>query len=93
MGLPIVATSLLGQQLGWTNGIELLIADRPEDFALACQCLYNNEAQWILVREAALKKVAADCRKDRFEETIKNALHDAACDLSKIKIRSEDRNS
>jgi len=75
-GLPVVATGLLGRQLGWTDGVELLTADRPEDFALACHRLYENPELWGSLREAAIGRIGQDCSSDRFAQTIQCALRD-----------------
>ena len=83
MGLPVVATSLLGRQLGWTDETELLTADRPEDFALACQRLYEDPKLWCRIREAALIRVGQDCNPDRFEEIIHSMLRDVVHNFPK----------
>jgi GT2 family glycosyltransferase/lipopolysaccharide biosynthesis protein/Tfp pilus assembly protein PilF len=69
-GLPTVATSLLGTQLGWDDDAELLIGDAPEDFAAQCARLYTNRALWYRLREAALVKVAADCDPVIFDKKL-----------------------
>jgi O-antigen biosynthesis protein len=73
-GIPIVATSLLGHQLGWTNGEELLLADNAEDFAESCIKLYNDPVLWQKLRENALNRVAQDCSQESFDQTIKKIL-------------------
>jgi GT2 family glycosyltransferase/glycosyltransferase involved in cell wall biosynthesis len=75
-GLPVVATGLLANQLGWTNGVELLAADRPEDFAEACCKLYSNEQLWQRIRRAALKKAEQDCNPHTFVKTVASVLED-----------------
>jgi glycosyltransferase involved in cell wall biosynthesis len=83
MGLPVVATSLLARQLGWTDEIELLTADRPDGFALACQRLYEDPNLWGRLREAALIRVVQDCSPDRFEEIIHGILRDVVRNFPK----------
>jgi glycosyltransferase involved in cell wall biosynthesis len=73
-GIPIVATSLLGRQLGWTNGQELLTADNAEDFAENCVKLYNNSELWQKLRDNALNRVMTDCSQDSFDRMLKKIL-------------------
>jgi glycosyltransferase involved in cell wall biosynthesis len=42
LGIPMVVTTLIAGQLGWENGREALIADQPEEFALACARLVQD---------------------------------------------------
>lgn len=65
-GLPTVCTSLLAQQLGWRDGVELLVADDPESFAAKCIELHENETLWLSIRANALKRLEAECSKEVF---------------------------
>jgi glycosyltransferase involved in cell wall biosynthesis len=56
-GLPIVATSLLADQLGWRNGVELLVADTDEEIAAACIKLHEDEKLWRSMRDAAGQRI------------------------------------
>ncbi len=73
-GLPVVATSLLGGQLGWKNEEELLLADTAETFAENCVKLYSNSGLWNRIRENALNRVITDCSQESFDQTLKNIL-------------------
>jgi len=53
-GVPVVATPLLADQLGWTD--ELIVADEAE-FGEACIRLYSDETLWSSTRKKALKRV------------------------------------
>jgi glycosyltransferase involved in cell wall biosynthesis len=46
LGVPVVATFLLAQQLGWENERHLLVADSAEDFAAAVSRLFYNATLW-----------------------------------------------
>ena len=61
-GLPVVATTLLASQLGWTDGHELLAApaDDPETFARQVVRLYRSETLWNDVRAAAIARIRRD---------------------------------
>jgi GT2 family glycosyltransferase len=76
LGLPVVASNMLAQSLGWQDGRELLAADpaQPERFAEQCIRLYQDRTLWTRVREAALQAVARDCDPQRFRETLGQAL-------------------
>jgi len=73
-GIPIIATTLLGQQLGWTNGEELLLADTAEDFAECCIKLSNNPELWQKLRDNALNRVMRDCSQEAFDQTLRKIL-------------------
>lgn len=58
-GLPVVATELLRQQLGWIDGQELLTAGAADAAAFACAivALHRDEIMWQRLRDAALERV------------------------------------
>ena len=69
-GLPLVATRLIGSQLGWEDKEELLIADDACTFAAACARLYGDEAVWNRLRRNALKRVEEECAPSLFSERL-----------------------
>ena len=73
-GLPVVATELLGRQLGWTNGAELLLAATADDFAAACARLYQDAELWHALRRRALDRLTAETRADDFTATLRGLL-------------------
>jgi len=73
-GLPVVATSLLARQLGWQDGVEMLVADSPEDFAHQVARLHTDAALWTAIRTAALERVAQDCEPSTFQHRIRAVL-------------------
>jgi GT2 family glycosyltransferase/glycosyltransferase involved in cell wall biosynthesis len=73
-GLPVVATSLLANQLGWQPDRDLLVADDQESFARACARAYRDADLWQRVRLAALGRVAQDCSCESFETSLAEAL-------------------
>ncbi|MGI9106624.1 MAG: glycosyltransferase [Pyrinomonadaceae bacterium] len=70
-GLPLVATSLIGNQLGWQNEKEILLADTEAEFAAACVRLYQDRILWNQLRLNALKRVELDCCPDAFSNRLK----------------------
>jgi GT2 family glycosyltransferase len=73
-GLPAVATSILADQLRWKDGRELLVADDPEKFALACFRLYSDERVWLTLRANALERIKHDCSPSEFSAHVASAL-------------------
>ena len=73
-GVPFAVTSLLARQLGWNDGVEVLVADDPAGFAARCVDLYTNAALWKRLRKAALGRVRLECSTYAFESTVKEIL-------------------
>lgn len=73
-GLPIVCTSILAEELGWRDGVELLVADDPVEFAKCCVRLYRDGDLWQRLRTQALERVARECSKESFAAALVNAL-------------------
>lgn len=73
-GLPLVATTLIGAQLGWQHDEELLLADDAADFASACVKLYQDGALWKRLRQNALKRIETDCSPELFSERLKTIV-------------------
>ncbi len=75
-GVPVMATTLLADQLGWEAGRELIAceAEAPAAFAAALVELYRDAAMWQSVREAALERITRHCSGAQFTATIKAIL-------------------
>ncbi len=73
-GLPAVATSLVGLQLGWENERELLLADDPQSFADACVRLYTNRLLWNRLRDNMIKRAGEDFSPKRFSEQLRRIV-------------------
>ena len=75
-GVPVVATQLLADQLGWINGEDLLSSDAsdPETFIRHCIRLYTNERLWTKLRENALARIEEECSPERFASVLKEVL-------------------
>lgn len=65
-GVPVVATTILADQLGWNAGDDLMVAEDPHQFAEACAKLYTDERLWYSIREKALQRIGNECSPDRF---------------------------
>ena len=73
-GIPVVATPLLAEQLGWTDGQELLVGETAEELAERSIELYTDRDLWEKVRRQALERVAKDCSPDRFDRTLREVV-------------------
>jgi len=73
-GLPVVATQLLADQLGWTDR-ELAIASDAESFALRCIEMYTDAEKWSRLRQAALERVIRECSTEIFEESVRRIFN------------------
>ena len=76
LGLPVVASELLRQQLGWENGQELLAADvtDPDAFARHVIQLYQSEALWTQIRAAAAERVRLENDPGRYRSLVGSIL-------------------
>jgi glycosyltransferase involved in cell wall biosynthesis len=77
-GVPIVCSTLVARQLGWSDGIEVLTADTAADFAAAVAALYADRDLWLRLRETALTRVSADYSAIAFRSAVSTALTVAA---------------
>lgn len=73
-GLPVAATGLLADQLGWTDGRELMVGDTADAFARATARLYTDAGLWNAVRAGGLAALARDCDPQLFQRTVADAL-------------------
>ncbi len=79
-GLPVVATALLAEQLGWPDGEALAVAATGDaDSWVETVCAtYGDEAAWSRLRAGAAARVAAECAEVGFTAAIEGALREAA---------------
>ena len=73
-GLPVVATRLIADQLGRTDGVDILAADTPAEFAQACRRLYADADLWGAIRAQALARLEVECSPARFEAVVGETL-------------------
>ena len=73
-GLPVVATRVLADQLGWCHEVELMVADDAASFAQQVVRLYQDRALWETVRAGALKRLAQDCDPAVFRARVREVL-------------------
>jgi GT2 family glycosyltransferase len=75
-GLPVVATDLLRQQLGWEAGKELMAADcvDPAAFARHVVAVYRDPALWQSLRDHALARLAAENSREHYVQALTTIL-------------------
>jgi len=77
VGLPVVATDILTQQLGWIHGHELMSANSADDFAAGCVQVYRDEVLWSRLRVNGMAAIQRDCDPGVFSSTIRDALRES----------------
>lgn len=73
-GIPVVCTSLLCEQLGWTPGREIQVADTPQEFVERVGALLENDELWNAQREAAFARVESEFSAGGFVDSITSFL-------------------
>jgi O-antigen biosynthesis protein len=75
-GVPVVATSLLREQLGWRDGVELLSAEADDaaGFAAKVVALYRSEALWTGLRDAAADRLLRDNGREAYVRVLRDLL-------------------
>lgn len=76
LGVPVVASQLLVDQLDWRAGRDILSADihNPEDFARRCIELYTDAGQWQMIRENALERIREECSVDVLKSHVREVF-------------------
>ena len=74
LGVPVVCTPIVAEQLGWCHDVELLVAEDAKAFAACCRDLHEDAALWTRIRQAALARVERDCAPEAFRDALDSAL-------------------
>lgn len=74
LGVPMVVTDLIREQMGWEAEQEVLSASDPAGFAEACARLHEDATLWMRIRDGALDRVRAECSPERFRRTVRELL-------------------
>ena len=74
-GVPVVATSMVADQLGWSDRCDLLVANDAQNFAEACEELYRDEVLWYSIRDKALERIRNECSPDRFRQKLQEIVN------------------
>ena len=89
-GLPVVCTSLLARQLGWTGGSDLMTADSPDTFASCCASVYTNGAQWLRLRANSSSRLVREYSPEIFAASLTNALESGARSVPSRRVTATD---
>lgn len=75
-GIPIVASNILVEQLGWQDEKDILAAltDDPEFFASQIIRLYQTEVLWDQLRDNALNHIEQECDHQQFKKQLQAIL-------------------
>lgn len=74
LGVPMVATDLIVEQLAWTAGRDILASSEAGQFAQHCHDLYADPDLWKSLRANALARVEEDCSPAVFRATIEQVV-------------------
>jgi GT2 family glycosyltransferase len=73
-GLPVVGTAILSSQLGWTDDLQMKVANDAVSFAENCIALHQNETTWTRIRARALDAIREECSPLAFERQLRAML-------------------
>ena len=73
-GLPVIATTLMTKQLGWTSGIEIQDADDAAKMALKAIELHENSKIWSAQSNAAKARVVDEFSSNSFSKRLLSIL-------------------
>ena len=73
-GLPVVATRLLCEQLGWIPDVEILVADSPKEFLNKINNVLEDEDLWYQIQKRAHARVSRDFSSFAFEKSLSSVL-------------------
>jgi glycosyltransferase involved in cell wall biosynthesis len=69
-GIPVVATQLLANQLGWRSGQEMLASDEADAFSDALAALYGDENLWKDLQTRMQERTQQDFAPEPFHRTL-----------------------
>jgi glycosyltransferase involved in cell wall biosynthesis len=58
-GVPVVTTSVGAEGMGFRDGVDIMIADTPREFAVKTLALYRDTVLWRRISRAAYRSVQA----------------------------------
>src|SRR6202008_1121145 len=89
----VSSPALIADQLGWTGGREISVADDRDTFAEAAVALHQSADRWHAQRDAATRRVAAEHGAEMFKDGISTLLGDGRNAAAYHETASEDYNS
>lgn len=91
LGIPMVVTDLIFDQLGWNRDEDVLVASEPKAFAAACVRLYTDRSMWEATRANALAHARQDCAPEIFTATVRRIVNDIPLTRKRPEPTREDR--
>jgi GT2 family glycosyltransferase len=76
-GVPMVVSTIIGEQLGWQHERDCLIAEGPSEFADVCCRLYRDKDLWERLRANALERVRIELCESAFSQELMAVLGEA----------------
>jgi glycosyltransferase involved in cell wall biosynthesis len=73
-GIPVVTTMIGAEGMGLQDGVDALIADTAEDFALRIIQLHQNPELWDSVAQNARKRVEREWSPDAVDRSLTEIL-------------------
>ncbi len=73
-GIPVVTTTIGAEGMGLQDGVDALIADTPEGFALRIIQLHQNPELWNSVVQKARKRVEREWSPDAVDRSLTQIL-------------------
>ncbi len=70
-GVPVVASPLVAELVGWRDGVELLVGRDGPGFAAALDRLATDDALWQALAEGALAALQRDYAPERFRAAMR----------------------
>ena len=75
-GVPVVGTSIAVEGMSLTNREQILVADRPQDFADALVEVYESEELWERISKSGIEKTKADYSIETATKQLSRLLSD-----------------
>ncbi len=76
-GLPVITTTIGAEGMGLTDGVDVLIADTPDDIAAAIERLDGDDALWHSLSKAGLDYVVRTTSREAGYEIVRAILESA----------------
>jgi glycosyltransferase involved in cell wall biosynthesis len=73
-GVPMVVSELIGRQLRWEDGIDLLVAWDCADFVEKCNRLYTDMVLWQEIRTNSLTRIVCEFSRETFDRQVGNII-------------------
>jgi glycosyltransferase involved in cell wall biosynthesis len=88
-GVPVVATEILREELGWGPEREILTAgaNDPARFAAHIVSLYREEVLWRSIREGALRRLAQENGRQDYGKAVASVLQPHSGEENHLKAR------